>query len=440
VIVRPGINAVRLAAGLGVLSLLGFVTAHAAWLLLAGVAAGLVLAWRDRSQFVRQFDGLRLTRQCPKTVGRGDPFRVTWTISTTGEGKRRVVGEFRDLVPAAVEKRLVIHPFALGDAQSFSQEFVLPFRGRHTFGPMWVRLRGPLGFLDAQREFAVTSDVRVLPETFASPDRFRKDVGAEVRMLDKPVFVRQHGEGTEFESLREYRAGDDPRRIDWRATARMQRPIIRKFQVERHRDVMILVDCGRLMGSHTERGTKLDCAVDAALLLGRIALQGGDRCGFALFDHSVRGYLPPVSGAASLPALVECVYDARVDWGESDFAPLFATLQSWQAKRSLIVVLSDLLDEQTSQQFRGSLRRLSQRHVVLLAALRTPLLRRVLARPIETLQDGAEQAVTFRLLHERDEALQTLRHAGVQVLDVEPQQLTAPLINQFIAIRRGNLL
>ena len=100
--------------------------------------------------------------------------------------------------------------------------------------------------------------------------------------------------------------------IDWRTTARYGRPIVRRYQIERHRDVMILIDCGRLMGTETDRGSKLDCAVDSALLLSRVALQSGDRCGIGLFDNEVRGYLPPVSGAAAMNALADCVYDSQI--------------------------------------------------------------------------------------------------------------------------------
>ncbi|MCA9052566.1 MAG: DUF58 domain-containing protein [Planctomycetaceae bacterium] len=455
--IRPGINAVRLAAALFALALLTFLTVHAVWLLLALLLLGLALSIRDYRVLRQQLPRFTVQRTVPTVIGRGDPFEVIWTV--TSPPGASATGELRDEVPDVANPRLVIQTFSCratdrpsgsksrshadnlaAATDTLRQQFVIPIRGRFTFGPLWLRLPGPFQFLDGQQRFDDRSSVRVLPETYASPDRFRKDLGAEIRLLDKPVFARQHGDGTEFESLKEYRPGDDPRRIDWRATARMQRPIVRRFQIERHRDVVIVIDCGRLMGGQTDRGSKLDCAVDSALLLAKVALQGGDRCGFALFDHTVRGYLAPVSGLPSMQALVDSVYDAYVDWGESDFAPLFATLQRRQAKRSLLVIVSDVLDAATSEQFRGSLRRLAQRHVVLFAALRTPLLNAVVDQPLDSFRDASRKAVTFRLLHDREEALQTLRHAGIHVLDVEPQQLTAPLINEFIAIRRRNLL
>ena len=119
---------------------------------------------------------------------------------------------------------------------------------------------------------------------------------------------------------------------------------------------------------------------------------------------------------------------------------MFATLQSRQTKRSLVVILSDIVDVETSTRFRTSLATLSRRHVVLFAGLRTPLLRQIIAEPVATLLDGSRKAVTFRILRERDEALRSLKRSGVQVLDVEPSRLTVPLLNRFIELRQRDVL
>ena len=258
--------------------------------------------------------------------------------------------------------------------------------------------------------------------------------------MDKSTRTRQHGVGTEFESLTEYREGDDPRRIDWRTAARVGHLVVRRYQIERHRDVILLIDCGRLMGADAGKGSKLDCAVDAALLVARVALQGADRCGLAMFDDQVLGYLPPQSGLSSLHSLAECVYAAQTRWRESDFARMFATLQQRHSKRSLVVILSDMVDSETTQRFRASLARLAKRHVVLFAALQTPVLDAISRTPPSEPLDLARQAVAFQLLREREQALHAVRRCGVHVLDVAPSQLLVPLINQFIALRQESLI
>jgi uncharacterized protein (DUF58 family) len=203
---------------------------------------------------------------------------------------------------------------------------------------------------------------------------------------------------------------------------------------------MLIIDCGRLMGADAVHGTKLDCAVDSALMLGRTVLEGGDRCGLGLFDDQVLGYLPPVSGSSAMRALTESACSVQSRWREADFTRMFATLQSRQSKRSLLVILSDIIDEATSTRFRASLGTLCRRHVVLFAALQTPLLRQYTRAPVGSMVDGTRHAVAFRLLREREVALQSLRHSGVHVVDVEPNELTIPLINRFIELRQGNLL
>lgn len=439
---RPGRNLLLAVAGVGAISLIGLAAPAVGWTLLAaGITACVAIAVRDYLHLRRQLQSLSVARSLPTIAGRNLPFRTQWTLTAARD--HVVSGQLRDEVPTLSSPRLTVHRFDLSRTdgqQTIDQELRIPVRGRHAFGPVWLRLEGPAKFLEAQRPFDCPGAVKVLPEQYASRDELRKDAGAQMVLLDKITFSRQQGAGTEFESLAEYRQGDDPRRIDWRTTARHRRPVVRRYQVERHRDVMILVDCGRLMGSETERGSKLDCAIDAAMILGRVALQSGDRCGLGLFDHQVRGYLPPVSGAASMNALAECVYDAQVAWSESDFTQMFATLQRRQAKRSLIVVISDVVDVETSEQFRSSLLRLQKRHVVLFAALRTPLLARVVAEPVHDLLDASRKAVTFRLMREREEALHSLHRGGIHVLDVLPEQLTAPLINQFIDLRLKNVL
>jgi uncharacterized protein (DUF58 family) len=282
--------------------------------------------------------------------------------------------------------------------------------------------------------------VKVLPERFASRDEFAKEEGAEQLLFDRNIRTRQHGAGAEFESLHEFRDGDDPRKIDWRATGRMRRPVIRKYQIERHRDVMIIIDSGRLMGTQTDRGTKLDCAVDAALILARTVLSGGDRCGIAAYDNGLRAYVPPQSGKPSLQTLVDAVYDLHSEFQESDFGPVFVALQRRQAKRSLIVVLSDVTESETSEGLRSSLFVLSRRHVVLFAALRTPALRQVVHGPAKDFNAAAEHAVAHRLLRDRRHTIQSLGRGGIHVLDVEPQRMTVPLINQFLDLRNRDLL
>jgi uncharacterized protein (DUF58 family) len=346
--IRPGRNLIRLFSVMLILSPLVFIVPQVSWLIAMPLPLS-VLAFAEYRGLRTTLNGFELRRDIPSVWARNRPFQLSWTLERT-DGSA-VSGEWRECLPAAAEPRLHSGTFQLVSGErslTLSREVRIPERGRHTFGPFWLRVAGPLGLLEMQRQLDGEATVRILPETWHSPDELVKMRGAEIVLLDKQARSRQHGIGTEFESLHEYREGDDPRRIDWRATARMRRPVVRRFQIERHRDVMIAVDCGRLMGADAGRGSKLDCAIDSALLLAKTALQGGDRCGIALFDDQVVGYLNPVSGVAAMNAIADSVYDVQTRWRETDFSRMFAMLQQRQRKRSLIIILSDLADAETT--------------------------------------------------------------------------------------------
>jgi len=437
---RPGANLVRGVGLLAVLSPLVFL--H--WLVLLpliGALAGLaVAALRERTQLRQAFDHVTVRRTLPTVIGRDAEFEAGLDVSNANAFAIHV--QLRDEHPDAAAPRLVVYAggVAAGGSTRFASACRIPSRGRHQFGPAWLRIEGPLRLVEMQCSVARIATVKVLPETFASREELQKDLGAELRLLDQQRRARQFGSGTEFESLYPFRMGDDPRRIDWRATARQQTLVVRRFQVERHRDVMIVLDSGRLMGTDCGRGTKLDCAVDAALNLARVALASGDRCGIAAYDDSVRGFLPPVAGVSALRSIVECVFGLETQWQESDFTPMLAELRARQGKRTFVIVISDLSDAETSTRLCASLQQLQRQHLVLFAALKTPLLTRVVREPIESSREIARKAVAFRLLRDRGRALHALRHGGVHILDVEPQQLTLPLVNQFVELRQRNLL
>jgi uncharacterized protein (DUF58 family) len=437
---RPGKNLVRVTFVLALFSTTAFFWWPSLILLIVAMVVVAIGALKERGQLKQTLANISVSRDLPAVIGRNSEFVARLTVFN--KNSFRVHGELRDELPPPALPPMAMHNFAIAAGHTSVMEslFRIPRRGQYTFGPVWIRVKGFLALLEAQRPFDCVGEIKILPETFASRERMQKGVGAEVRLLDQIQRSRQQGSGTEFESLQPYRLGDDPRRIDWRATARQRSLVVRHFQVERHRDVMIIVDSGRLMGSDAGRGSKLDCAVDSALNLARVVLQSGDRCGVAAYDRKVVGFLPPLAGASALRSLAECVYDLQSQWHESDFTTMLAELRSRQAKRAFLIVLSDLADVETSQRTCASLIQLQRQHLVLFAALRTPVLGQIVHQPIADISDTSRKAVVFRLMRDRRLALHALRRNGVHVVDVEPSQLTLPLVNQFIELRQRNML
>ncbi|MGB6045165.1 MAG: DUF58 domain-containing protein, partial [Pirellulales bacterium] len=297
--IRPGRNLVRIAGGLMAVSLLTFIWPLIAWLMFVALIVSIVIGTLDYSGLRRQFGQISFERTLPAIVGRDMPLRVALQIRNSDRDPLK--GELRDQLPLESVPTFRVHQteVAAGGVVDIVASSRIPVRGQFEFGPVWLRLRGRFDILDGQQLYDCRGSVKVLPEAFSSEESLKQDELSAAFLIDKLASSRQHGTGTEFVSLAEYRQGDDPRRIDWRATARHRYPIVRRYQIERHRDVMILIDCGRLMAADVGSGSKLDSAVDSALMLCRVALESGDRCGVAVFDNKVVGYLPPVAGPRS---------------------------------------------------------------------------------------------------------------------------------------------
>lgn len=426
-------------AALIVLAGLAFFTPVAVW---ASVALGsflIGLSGVEACSLSHVGKKMRGERSVPSIVARGRTFIVKLTIFNGGSGSYR--GVIRDVVPTRALQQLHIYPVQVIPGQSLlSYPLMIPERGIHNFGNLWIRIVGKFGLVEVHLSWTAPFTIRVLPESLVPEDELSKDAMDERRLLDQISQSRNRGEGTEFESLSEYREGDDIRRINWRSSARLNRLIVCRYQMEQHRDVLVLVDSGRLMGTSVGNGTKLDCAINAALIIARVALQSGDRCGLGIFDSKVRGYLTPISGAASHRILIEHLFSVKPCWVETNFAPMFATLQARQSKRALLVILSDMMEEETTERYRAALLSLSGRHEVVFAALRTPLLAESAHALIVETKDVARKTFALRLMREREQTLHSLKRSGIHVLDVEPKQLTIPLVNAFIDVKHRSVV
>src|SRR5581483_7954421 len=235
--------------------------------------------------------------------------------------------------------------------------------------------------------------------------------------------------GTEFESLREYQSDDDYRRINWKATARRHRPITTLFETERSQRLIVMIDLGRMMLTRVGELTKLDSAVNAALLLCYVALVHGDRVGLLSFADGVRAYTPPRRGRAHFYRIVEQLYAVRAQPVESDYAAAFGRLRTDLRGRALVALFTDLSDPDVARLIARHLMLVARHHLPLCIAMRDPTTQ-AWADLMPT--DGHElygKVVAEGVLQERAALLDTLRNAGVLSVDVQADQLTPASIN-----------
>jgi uncharacterized protein (DUF58 family) len=312
-------------------------------------------------------------------------------------------------------------------------------RGRHTWGAIHLRYESLLGLWLRGARLPAEGATDVSP-ALASLERYH--LLARSNRLDVLGIrqVRWRGGSSEFESLRDYAFGDDVRQLDWKATARRGKLIVRNEQAERNQTVLLLVDCGRLMNVEVGGQSKLDHAVTTALILSHVALSRGDRVGLCTFSHQVHDWLAPRGHLSQNRLITQALYDLKGDFTESDHARCLKLVAGRHPKRSLLVVLTDFVDATTAADMIAHLRLASRRHLVLFAALKDPFLEQAARRDPLTSLEGFRKAAAVDLLHERREVLEGIRQMGGHVIDAEPAGVTPPVINGYLEIMLRGLL
>jgi uncharacterized protein (DUF58 family) len=271
--------------------------------------------------------------------------------------------------------------------------------------------------------------------------RFRL-LAVQRRLRDAGVRqIRRRGGGMTFDALREYVPGDDPRHIDWKASGRRGVAQVRQYTVEQGQTVILALDAGRLMTQLAGDRTRFEYAINSCLVLADVALQGRDKIGLLVFDDQVRGWVPPSTGTAAMRAIRSTLASCDARLVEPDYALAFRTLAQRQRSRALVICLSDVIDVRASRAVVTQTRHAALRHITVFLALRNDALVAA-AQPAV----GSHEAAAWRgaaaesLLDARADALQRMRRAGVQVLDVPPQAMSAALVNRYLSIKaRGEL-
>src|SRR5579864_1312388 len=349
--------------------------------------------------------------------------------------------ELADHVPADLrpDRRVVNGSF---DGEGlFTAEYTVepPHRGSYSFGPVDLRCWRRGGWMMRQVRIKADEKASVYPDVLAIK-RYELMVRRGMRIMAGLRRARPPGATTSFAGLREYLAGDDVRRISWKATARRDAPVMMEVEAERGQQAVIAIDCGRLMTAPAGALSKLDHAVNAALLLAFVAHRLGDRVGMLTFSDRVLGFLPPESGPAQIGRLNEMLYAVRPEYAEPDFAEAFSSLVQRVPRRSLVVVLTDVLDPTASMDLVRYAVRMSARHLVLVVAMADPDLLAARLAPVDRVSRAYEWAAAEELLAARRESFESLRRGGVLGLDVPAGRLSPALVERFLEVKDRALL
>ena len=314
-----------------------------------------------------------------------------------------------------------------------------PRRGRFTFGLIAVRYLSRWGLAWAQADVGESQMVKVYPN-------MRRARAAELKALGARSLVASHrrssrrGEGREFESLRDYVRGDELRHVSWTATARRGKLVTRQYQIERDQTILIAIDAGRLMTARIEHETKLDLAVHAALSLMSAAARGGDNAGLVVFGRQIKTYLPPKRGSEHLDATLEALHAVEPEMIEPSYARAFEFIAANCKRRALVVVLTDLVDEEGSRELLASLKLLRPRHLPLVVTIGDRDLKGVVREEPKNVRELFTQSVAEEITMQRETALRLVEAQGGLALDVTAAALAPALLETYLRVKERGLL
>lgn len=362
---------------------------------------------------------IRLTNTTPRPVRLS--LRETPPVGFTGD---RAMPDVR--IDAHADTELTFH-------------FTPPKRGAYRFGPVALRSVGRLGCAGWQWLAPLGREVRVYPDIVAVSRYALLARRGALRELGIRA-MRRAGEGSEFESLREYIAGDDFGDIDWKATSRRGTPVTRLYEVERSQVMVLAIDTGRLMAAMAGPLSKLDRAVNAALLLGYLALEHGDLVGLLVFGRDVVSYVPPRKGRRQFQVILEALYSVEPHVEEPDYAGAMRYLANRLGRRALIVLMTDIMGRGPSERLLKVTSALVPRHLPLVICQRNRLIEAEASGSVVDEVSAFRVAVAQDLLRDRAEALSILAARGSLVIDVHPEELSVAAVNRYVEIKtRGRL-
>jgi uncharacterized protein (DUF58 family) len=404
----------------------------------AGIVVLAVLVLADWAMLPSR-RGVVVERDVAPSVGIGDRVAGSYTVRSAGARPLRVrlVDEMAAGVEGGVRSVDIVLP-AHGTA-GVPFELSGRVRGLSALGRVGVQASTSLGLLAARATFAPGDTVLVTPSV-SNVRRFRL-LAVQHRLHTAGVRVlRQRGDSRAFAGLREYAVGDDPRHIDWKATARRRKHMVREFSIEQSQTIFTLIESGRAMTQLAGDFSRLEHALSAALVLTDVAASSGDRVGTMVFDQDVRAFVPPSRGDAALRLVRGALIPVTATMAEPDYAGAFRYLAARQRRRALIVFFTDVIDERASRALVAHVTRSAARHLVVVVALRNDA---VFDAAIP--KTGGElalytSAAAEELLSGRQAVLERMRRAGVNVLDVSPEHMTAAVVNKYLEIKgRGAL-
>ena len=379
------------------------------------------------------------TRVAPVRFSLGVPTRVI--VKVENSSRRTVhlrlaerLSEGMEVVREAPEVRL-----GPGERRQVEYRLLARRRGKYLLSQMDVRVRPKRGLFIRQFRRDLPQEIQVFPN-LANVRKYEWQLRKGLAIEQGLARLRKIGQGSEFESLRLYAHGDDLGHVDWKATAKRAELLVRNYQPERQQSVLVAIDVGRATAGEFEGINRLDYLVNSTLMLAYAALRHGDWFSLVAFSDQIESYLPPVRNIKCIEQVAQALYRLEPKLTEADYAMACRFLGLKSRKRSLICLMTDVIDRQASDVMIAYMSRFARRHLPLVVTLANTEIMDAADQPLAKMTNPYRKAAALDVMTARKEALVAMRRYGVGVLDVPPKAMTPELITRYIEIKSSGRL
>ena len=382
---------------------------------------------------------VEVERTAPERLSLGVPTRIVFDV------RNRCRRPVKIHLAADLPEDLSARPaqcggtLAPGARGTFEYRLTAHKRGRYSLDAVDVRVLPLAGLFYRQFRLRLSTEVQVFPN-LVNLKRYELLLRRGLSYEQGLARLKQQGQGTEFESLRHHTPGDGMSRVDWKATAKRRRLIVRNYQPERRQSVLVAIDVGRATAGEFEGISRLDYYVNAALMLAYVAMRQSDWFSLVAFSDRIESYLPPVKRVKSIDKVARALYELEPRLVEADYAAVARFVAARNRKRSLICLMTDVVDKEASGVMMSCMARFARYHLPLAVTLSNPEIKAVAEEPLARGPDIYSKAVALDVLEARAQALAAMRRQGVGVLEAHPRAVMPDLINRYLLIKSARRL
>ncbi|MFZ3579976.1 DUF58 domain-containing protein [Virgibacillus sp. DJP39] len=380
---------------------------------------------------------LSFSRTIPHELERGISYTVTIDVKNNSTHSYQI--SFVDDIPQSFHKNFPVRGSIEKQGTSMvTYHTQASVRGMYELEKLYVRYCSSIGLWEKQMTVALKDAVKVIPD-LTDTKHYLENAQQFLTAEGEKIRKRRSGSG-EFSKIRNYVVGDDPRKINWRQTAKLQEVMTNEYEPEHGKYITILIDCGRMMGAELTTGNRLERVLEAAITVAAAALKKGDYVSVIAFSKNVKVFVPAAKGSNHLQKILQSIYDVEVDPSEPDYASVFSYLQTVQKKRSLLLLFSDVGTLLLEESALLHIKRLRQKHLFLTIGIEDAILLHTAKAEPANRQKAMVKSMAQQQIVSRKKEKVKWEKQGLQMVEIEEERLAIAAVSYYIDIMNRGLL